>query len=223
MVNNDYENTNDSNDSNDSSDSNDSYSDSSIDSDEEIDTTTLYKLKDEEEKYNDFYKEPVKSVLVYLLYIDKNNELDHIHKDRCIIDNDNGILRNDIIISFINKYHKTFSNNYKFFSILKYNIDIDPSEIEQFSDVNNEIKYNNLFFTIETYLNNINFNPSIQMFQDLNALYFIFNETTKPNETPKHNQTKRIILCNKKNISSNKYTKRKKINNTNIKILKEKL
>ena len=91
----------------------------------------------------------------------------------------------------------------KFFSILKYNIDIDPSEIEQFSDVNNEIKYNNLFFTIETYLNNINFNPSIQMFQDLNALYFIFNETTKPNETPKHNQTKRIILCNKKNISSN--------------------
>ena len=75
------------------------------DQEEILDTEWINELKNNEDKYNDFYKEPVKSVIVYLLYVNKENELQHIHKDRCLIDNNNGILKREIIITFIKRYH----------------------------------------------------------------------------------------------------------------------
>ena len=79
------------------------------DPDEILDVDWINQLKTTENKYNDFYKEPVTSVIVYLLYINRENELEHIHKDLCLIDNNKGILKRDIIITFIKRYHHLFS------------------------------------------------------------------------------------------------------------------
>src|SRR6056300_1625093 len=99
---------NNNNDENDENDEND---------DEKLDTCWINEFKSNEDKYNDFYKEPVNSVIVYLLYVNKENEVQHIHKDRCLIDNNNGMLKREIIIAFIKRYHHLFSINYKLFSI----------------------------------------------------------------------------------------------------------
>lgn len=189
------------------------------DQEEILDTEWINELKNNEDKYNDFYKEPVKSVIVYLLYVNKENELQHIHKDRCLIDNNNGILKREIIITFIKRYHHLFSVNYKLFSLLKYNIDLEPIEVEHFSSKKNESIYENRFIHSEKHLNDIHFTDTIHMFQDLNALFFIFNECeSKPSlmhapasssliESSEEKTTKRINMT---------VTKRNNKNSNNI-------
>jgi len=185
---------NNNNDENDENDEND---------DEKLDTCWINEFKSNEDKYNDFYKEPVNSVIVYLLYVNKENEVQHIHKDRCLIDNNNGMLKREIIISFIKRYHRLFSVNYKLFSILKYNIDLEPSEVQDFSIKENANKYEKRFIKSEKYFNDIYFKETIHMFQDLNALFFIFVENTT--------QEKKDTLI--KHINIHNTTKRNKTNN----------
>jgi hypothetical protein len=200
----------------------DSAEEEEEDQEEMLDTEWINELKNNEDKYNDFYKEPVKSVIVYLLYVNKENELQHIHKDRCLIDNNKGILKREIIITFIKRYHHLFSVNYKLFSLLKYNIDLEPTEVEHFSSKKNESIYENRFIHSEKHLNDIHFTDTIHMFQDLNALFFIFNEcASKPVvvssslsaiESSKEQNTKRInMTVTKRNNKNGNHAKTKRM------------
>ena len=100
--------------------------------------------------------------------------------------------------------------NYKINSLLRYNIDLDPSEINDF--LNDNIT-DMRFIKSEKYLNDIHYEETIHMFQDLNALFFIFKE-----EAPKlNNSTKRIALGSTKAKNKTKRNTNKK----NLKIYKE--
>jgi len=187
---------------------------SDIDSDDEIlDTTWVNEYKKSESIYNDFYKEPVTSIGIYLLYINKDNELEHTHRDRCLLEK-NGLLKRNIIMSFIKRYQYLFSVNYKLKSLLQYNIDLEPVEVSDFVNEEKSNLFENRFIKTEKYLNDIHFEDSIHMFQDLNALFFIFME-----EKPIVNHTRRISM-----VDNNKKTRRinhKEILKKNLKIFKE--
>jgi len=187
---------------------------SDIESDDEIlDTTWVNEYKKSESIYNDFYKEPVTSIGIYLLYINKDNELEHTHRDRCLLEK-NGLLKRDIIMSFIKRYQYLFSVNYKLKSLLQYNIDLEPVEVSDFVNEEKSNLFENRFIKTEKYLNDIHFEDSIHMFQDLNALFFIFME-----EKPIVNHTRRISM-----VDNNKKTRRinhKEILKKNLKIFKE--
>jgi len=187
---------------------------SDIESDDEIlDTTWVNEYKKSESIYNDFYKEPVTSIGIYLLYINKDNELEHTHRDRCLLEK-NGLLKRDIIMSFIKRYQYLFSVNYKLKSLLQYNIDLEPVEVSDFVNEEKSNLFENRFIKTEKYLNDIHFEDSIHMFQDLNALFFIFIE-----EKPIVNHTRRISM-----VDNNKKTRRinhKEILKKNLKIFKE--
>ena len=124
------------------------------------------------------------------------------------------------------KQNQTLNSNsnslkYKLISLLRYNIDLAPGEINDYLiDVNHA---NNLkrFIRSEQYLNDIYFDETISMFQDLNALYFLYHEETPPTSkklattatTPMpHSTTKRIIMNDK---SHNRKTRRNLINTNN--------
>ena len=171
------------------------------DDDEKLDTSWIKQFKDEEYNYNDFYKEPITSIMFYVLYI-KDKELIHVDSNRCLLENGN--LIRERIVSLI-KHYEIREIKYKLTGLLRYNIDLNPEDITDF--INEKIGPER-FMTSEKYLNNIHYNDSIHMFQDLNALYFIY-EASSP-EHLKH--TKKITLNN------NKKTKR---NNKNLKINKE--
>jgi len=201
--------------------------DNDEDDDEKLDIDWINEFKSNEDKYNDFYKEPVNSVIVYLLYVNKENEVQHIHKDRCLINNNNGMLNREIIISFIKRYHQLFSVNYKLFSILKYNIDLEPSEIQDFSIKENTNKYESRFLKSEKYLDDIYFKETIHMFQDLNALFFIFventanhanhaNEANQANQANANTSIKRIKITNttKRNKPNNNKAQKNKTKRT---------
>ena len=170
------------------------------DADENLDTSWIQQFKDEEYNYNDFYKEPIMSIMFYVLYI-KDKELIHVDSNRCLLENGN--LTRERIISLI-KHYEIREIKYKLTALLRYNIDLNPEEIRDF--INEDIGPDR-FMTAEKYLNTIHYNDSIHMFQDLNALYFIYEATSEAHV----NQTKKITWHNNK-------TKR---NKKNLKIKKE--
>ena len=188
---------------------------------EELDTSWLETFKESEKTYNEFYKEPVAAITIFLFYVNKDNELAHVHTDKCTLA-ENGWLKREVIVSFIKRYQLLFTINYKLLSLLRYNIDLDPIDITDFV---NEEQNNNRFIKSERYLNDIHFADSIRIFQDLNALFFIFCE-----EKPVMNQTKRVIISQPSSHrhasnrhASNRHTTKR--NNErlkkNLKIIKE--
>ncbi len=187
--------------------------------DEKIDTSWIANFKSEEESYNHFYKEPLPSIMLYVLYVNTHKELIHVDIHRCLLA-ENGWLKRDRIIALIKQYQMRESVKYKLNSILRYNIDLNPDEITAYasnagtgagtSTSNAGTDDTNRFLTAEKYLDDIHFNDSITMFHDLNALYFLFSEEKV--QPASVNQTKRITLAMKKNKTMrNKYKKNLKI------------
>ena len=50
---------------------------------DELDINWIEEFEQDEEIYKDFYKDPIESVRVFLLYVDKKNNLFHIKKSMC--------------------------------------------------------------------------------------------------------------------------------------------
>ena len=178
--------------------------------DEQLDTHWLATFKAEECNYDTFYPEPIKSITLYLLYIDRAKEITAIDTHKCVLDK-YSTLNKDELITLIKQYQCRASIPYKLNSLLRYNVDLEPEEIVDFV---NEPSSANRFLTSEKYLTDIHFKASIPMFQELNSLYFIYNEM--PNNIIQSSaHTKRIKLSTKhrKTMRNNK--------NKNLKIRKE--
>ena len=148
------------------------------------------------------------------MYVNKENELEHIHSDKCLL-NENGLLKREIIISFIKRYQLLFSIHYKLLSLLKYNIDLEPTDIKDFT-LEDVTLSNKRFIHSEKYLEDIHYNDSIHMFQDLNALFFLFYEE-KPAVM---NNTKRVKITSSEHNNNKRNQHKTKRNNQNIKNLK---
>ena len=90
----------------------------------------------------------------------------------------------------INSYRKSEKVPYKLISILKHNIDIEPDDVSRSLKDDFIYNYTDSLSTID----NIDFNKSITMFEDLNSIFLIFYETDK--ESLK-NTTKRVKFKHK--------------------------
>jgi len=184
-----------------------------------LDTSWIDNFKHAESNYNDFYKEPINSITVFLLYVNKENELEHIHTDKCLLSEDS-LIKRDIILSFIKQYQLLFTVHYKLLSLLKYNINLEPIDINEFIE-EDALTSEKRFLSSEKYLNDIHFEESIQMFQDMNALFFIFYEEKDRDKSSKNSLTKRVKFSEHGSKS-----KTKRINNNhnikkNLKINKQ--
>ena len=189
----------------------------SNDSDNELDNEWVNEFKKKEELYNDFYKEKVEQIKLFFLYTSSTNVLETIKKDSIVLDKD-GILRKDIIISLIKNHQCYNSIKYRLLSLVRFNIDIDPDEINKFVYNDDAIENDpSRFITSEKYLNDIKYSNTISIFQDLNSLYFIFyEEKTKDihptiNSTtinPTNNNTRKVSMSTFKNTKKYKKTRR---------------
>ena len=164
----------------------------------ELDNKWIENYEIKELDYNDFYKDDVKYIKTYSLYINKGLILENINEENFILE-DNNVLKKHELISIINKFkNDKKEKKVKLLYILKYNINLDSDNVFEYLKQETE---NNLFLESIKSIDNINFDPSISMFEDLNSLFFIFVES---NNTEK-SQTKRIFLH-----SNQKKTKKKK-------------
>jgi hypothetical protein len=189
--------------------------DTSEEEEEDVDTSWIDDFKKDNEKYSEFYTEEVTNITLFFIYIDHKNNIENLSRDLLILDRKNTIFR-DQLIQLIkqNQIQNQIQNNnnkykYKLFSLLKYNIDIEPEEIYNFINNKEDYSFNKRFFIQEKYLNDIIYKNTINIFQDLNSLFFIFKETN-PIVNNNINNNNNNINNNNNNINNNKKSTTKK-------------
>ena len=154
---------------------------------DDLDDEWLQKLEEEEEEYDIFYKEMIDIIQVHYIYRDESKKIYHIKREN--IDIDDNILNKEYL-TYILKKNKDFNNiSHKIISILQYNIDIKPQEINLF--MKNPDNFN--FLTVNENINDIKWEDTIKLFKDMNTLYIIYYKP--PYKVKK--QTKKIYIRQK--------------------------
>jgi len=153
--------------------------------------------------YEDFYKDDVYYTNIHYIYINKHNNIEKISEDRFLFNTPNLISREEILR--ILKKNMCYNNKqYTILSILKFVVNLEPDEIKDFlkNNSNNSSNISNYDTFLQTIKNidTIHFERSINMFHDLNDLFFIFYEKTPSNT---NNVTKKIYLRNSVKINDN--------------------
>lgn len=165
---------------------------------DELDCSWINEFEKNELEYASFYKEQIEALKINYIYVDKDNVIDNIHQESIIIEN--GKLDREKIIEIIKKNKKKNNIDYKLISILKYNITLEPKHIKDY--INDDL--NDDFLSKVDILQDIYFEDSINLFQDLNCLYIVFCD--KRMREDKNKITKRIVLSL---LSKRKKTKRR--------------
>jgi hypothetical protein len=139
--------------------------------------------------YEIFYKENISYVSIHSIYIDRNSNIQTIKEEKFFMREKNNISREELIgILKRNCFHNDM--RYTVLSILKYNPHLDPKEVEHFLKSSNSTNY----LSVVKNIDEISYETTIAMFQDLNELIIIFYEKYKSTES--NNQTKKIIISN---------------------------
>ena len=174
-------------------------------SDSDMDDKWLDELEEEEEEYDIFYKDITDIIKVNYIYINDEKKIYHIKKEN--IDLDSNILDKAQLIYLLKK-NKDYNNlSHKIISILQYNIDIKPQDINLFMKEPDNFN----FLTINDNIDDIKWEDTINLFKDMNTLYIIYY---KPPFKPKK-QTKKIYIKQKlkrKKSKKNYLKSKKKIN-----------
>jgi len=150
--------------------------------------------------YKDFYKDELYYTNLNYVYVNKNNEIEKIRHESFIMSKPNYVTREEIIrILKVNTMED--GRRYGLLSILKYNITLDSQEIKNFLTTSEINLYNQQFFIPIKNIDDIFFEKTINMFQDLNDLIFLFYE--KSNEVIKPNNSENISRNNSENMENN--------------------
>ena len=151
--------------------------------DEILDDSWIKEFAESDKLYQDFYKDDNYYTEVHYVYINTDNNIVKIDQETFLFNAKNVISRDDII-GLIKRNSEVDSVRYSIMSILKYNNTLEPESIKQFVyDDPDNTTYN--YMTPIKNIDSIKFERTINMFQDLNDLLFIFYE--KPAKTS-HNK-----------------------------------
>ena len=166
---------------------------------EEIVTDWIEEFESIDERYKDFYKEPINSIKLVLLYIDRNNELFHVKKEKIKIKENT--LKNEELLKILRSNLNYNKKTYRPLSILKYNMDLSPYDVKDYTINNN--KYN--FLTAQKNLEDIKWKDTIKFFHNINSLYILFYEKWNS----KNNNTRRIFINKHKKLNAKKTRKKR--------------
>jgi hypothetical protein len=160
------------------------------DCEEKLDDSWINDFEIKDKPYNDFYKDNIFSININIIYIDKDNNIVKVNEENFLMQTPNIISREELL-GIIKKNTVIDNNKYSLFSILRYNITLNPEDIDLFLNSSNFEYYNKFFLTSLKHIDTIVFDKSIITFQDLNTLFVIFYEKDKMNIA---NSTKKIFL-----------------------------
>ena len=165
----------------------------------DLDTEWIKDFEEKENDYKKFYKEEVNIIDLIFIYINDDNEIYNVKNFKEYIANSQ--INYERIIEIIKNYQNNMDIKHKLIGLLNYKLDIDVENIKQLLNYN--INPGTLY-SIKN-INNINFDRTINLLQDLNSLIFIF----KVKNRDKNNinaTTKRITLRHKQKKTKRKYT-----------------
>jgi len=167
----------------------------------DLDVSWIEMYKDLEKNYDDFYKEKPENIEMFFLYINEDSVLETINTTTYILDLTGSIPKNNLI-NIIKEHRYKNGKKYSLKNILKYNITIEPEDVIHMLSVAN--KEGKTFLSQESYNRDIHFADTVCILQNLNSLYFIFNETLS--KSRRQQLTRKITT-----IPANDKTRRKRI------------
>ena len=94
----------------------------------DLDTSWIEEFNEKELKFNEFYKQEINSIRIVLLFINEHNELFSSKKYKASLKNN--IITKNQILNILKKNISYNNNNYTHSFILKFNVDLDPENIE---------------------------------------------------------------------------------------------
>tara|TARA_Y100000741_G_scaffold96121_1_gene71412 strand:- start:492 stop:1028 length:537 start_codon:yes stop_codon:yes gene_type:complete len=169
----------------------------------DLDVSWIEMYKDLEKNYDDFYKEKPENIEMIFLYINQESKLETINTTTYILDLNGSIPKNNLI-NIIKEHRYKNGKKYSLKNILKYNITLEPEDVIHMLSVDN--KEGEAFLSQESYNRDICFADTVCILQNLNSLYFIFNETLSKSQRQEQQLTRKI-----KPIPATDKTRRKRI------------
>jgi len=152
-----------------------------------FDTKWIEEFEKEDILYKDFYKEQIQNIRLIMVYVDTNNSISFVR--RSSISLEEGILKKQNLIALLKEYMYYNKKKYRPISLLKYNIDIGPDEVNSY--LKTPADYD--FLSVEKKIDDIKYADSISLFHNINSLYIIFHESWNSF----HNRTKKIYIKKK--------------------------
>lgn len=171
----------------------------------DLDDKWIQEFKKIDKDYEIFYSDDINFIKISFVYIDKDNNIIKYKTDKYLLKQPNFLFR-DEILEILKKNIVLDGLKYTLFSILKYNINLDPLYVKSFVTKKDINMFTEPFFSIIRNIDNIHFDKTICMFQDLNELFFVFHENCEK-QTTSHRVTKRVYLKNA--VTNHKKTVRK--------------
>jgi Mg2+/Co2+ transporter CorB len=128
----------------------------------------------------------------------------------------NNISREEII-GILKRNNTKDEKTFTIMTMLKYNFDLEPTDVRNFL-LNSNNSEGDDYLSVVKDVDEIVWNRTISMFQDLNNLIIIFyeNEKIKMHQQQKseNGKTKRIYLSSNASLSSHSKTLKKKLKTT---------
>lgn len=158
---------------------------------EEIDFSWI----DQFEIYKHYYLEDIETIHVHYAYLNDKQEIIKMNQEQIILQSPN-LFSKEEITNLATRNNVLDDKKYRLFSILQFNIDVEPKDLHEFlqdEKENLKEKKSHDFLHMFEKIQDIPFKKSIGMFHDLNEIIFFFEEPeVKP--TKKHKYTKRFLL-----------------------------
>jgi len=141
----------------------------------DMDSSWIQSYETDDKKYSHFYKEEVASINYFCIYIDANNTIIKIKKDKLYLENNT--ISKDQLFYILQKNSRDERTKFKLSTILKYNITLDPENILKFINSKQHQTSPEYLHPISS-IDTITYQDTINIFQELNALFIIYNIKT---------------------------------------------
>ena len=155
--------------------------------DDGLDDEWIKNFKSMEQSYDKYYKSVPTKITCYIIFINKNNEVDQLLANKELLDK-NGTLSKEKLITLINKYKKY--NKYSFSKLLKYNITVDPINI---NTLINQGQSNYNYMAQINNIQSIKFHDTIHMLHSINSLFLLYREKPSCDKENKNKTRRRNI------------------------------
>jgi hypothetical protein len=152
---------------------------------EDLDTNYIKNFEQLEINYKKFYNKEVNKIQLFFIYINKHKEIYNIKKETENLTN--SYLNKERIIYLIKNNQYNLQTKHKLVSLLKFNIDLNYTQLNNF--ILNKVNDN--YLSSLSIIDDIKFKDTIPLLEDLNCIFFIYSFPSS-NEHTNINTTKRI-------------------------------
>jgi hypothetical protein len=146
-----------------------------------------------------YQREHLKSINVFFIYVNRNNNVEKIIREKEPLvwypTRKSSLLSKEKILELIQtRKIYTPDSKYKFEDVLSWNVDIEPENIETYSNIDFDKNSDySPYLKVLSFVGDIYIPDSIFIFHETNSLFFIFKEYTFTPKTPENNLPKSIL------------------------------